>query len=541
MKKIKVFTSRKVVCLSFHEILLIAIVIAAALCTRLLFLELRPFQSDESIYVYSAYAITKGIVPYREIFLAHPPLMYLIYAVFIQSVGPNYIYLRLCTVGIYLITILLTYLMTKAFIKNRKLGLICATVYAFFPSYYLLLSVKGLLENLLTLFTLSSFVVYIAFHNHRKRKLLFLMGVLMGLAVITTFRAAFFIASVILFHLIISKWSKKFRSAVVDVSVISLGVTLPLFLALVWITFHLRGFSQFYIQTYYYQTIRFPIGLSRLSNQLYTYALVFSPLLITGLLGAYFLVRMAKREGNLLLVLPAWIYGFVFTTLVLLLPRPFFHHLFYLSPYLTLLSLMGIVRLGQLLSRANDKIKNSFNKTIVISSVLLVLLVVSQIYYAVPIVLPYFRESPYEEVHSYIGNYIEKITNPSDRIWTSEGAIAIFAQRLILSPNSTDFPFQPCFSTVFSFYFEEDIGNKMKAYKSGFLTTDQFIEAWEKEEVKVVIFIKGNGWIPYPDELLWKGPRDQEGVSMYIQENYELELNYTSPEVPYEYNVWVRR
>lgn len=82
----------------------------------------------------------------------------------------------------------------------------------------------------------------------------------------------------------------------------------------------------------------------------------------------------------------------------------------------------------------------------------------------------------------------------------------------------------------------------MRDYKYGFLTINQFIEAWEKEKVKIVVFIQGSRVIPYPDELLWNGFQDQKGASTYIQEKYELKLNYTCPEFPYlYYSVWVRK
>ena len=145
----------------------------AALFLRTLFLDRRPFQSDESLYVYSAYAITKGVVPYREIFLAHPPLMYLIYSVFIRVVGTNFVSLRLCNVVVYLFTIFLTYIMVKLLLEKHQSGgvfaLLSAAIYAFYPSYFLLLSTTSLLENILTLFTLSSVVAYIQFHRTDNR------------------------------------------------------------------------------------------------------------------------------------------------------------------------------------------------------------------------------------------------------------------------------------------------------------------------------------------------------------------------------------
>ena len=532
---------------AFHfsrEVLLVTGLLVAALFSRVLFLDTRYFMSDESVYVYSAYAIARGVVPYRELFLAHPPLMFILYAMFIRLVGPNYVYLRVCNILICLATIFLTYFMVKMFFKNRKggskLGLLCAALFALYPSYYFLLSITSLLENILTFFTLGSFVVYMAFLDSGERKLLFLMGVLMGCAVITTFRASFFVVSIIIFHTISVLWNRKYKFALVDTSVILLGVAIPVALTLVWIAVYLQVLPQFYMQTVYYQSVRFPLESSRFFSQLFTYARFFYPFLITGLFGAVYLVGVAKKQGSSLPLLPVWIFGFVFAVTFLVLPRPFLHHLYYLTPYLILLSVMGLIYLKLLLLRIGGKIK--INQSFIIASFFLALILLVEFTYNHEVLL-YFRKSPYENMHFYIGSYVAETTSPDDKIWTSEGAIAFFAQRLIVAPNSTLFPFQPCFTTVFSHYFDEYRGDEMKDYKSGFLTINQFIEAWEKEEVRVVIFIQGARAIPYPDELLWNGFLDQKGASTYIQENYELKLNYTSPEVPYNltYSVWVRR
>src|SRR3990170_8978767 len=67
------------------------VVIGLLLITLITHVTLRgiPFQSDESIYTYSAYAISHGCVPYSGVQLAQPPLIYLVLAFFIDLVGPN--------------------------------------------------------------------------------------------------------------------------------------------------------------------------------------------------------------------------------------------------------------------------------------------------------------------------------------------------------------------------------------------------------------------------------------------------------------------
>jgi hypothetical protein len=133
------------------------------------------------------------------------------------------------------------------------------------------------------------------------------------------------------------------------------------------------------------------------------------------------------------------------------------------------------------------------------------------------------------------------ITEPGDRIWTSEGSIAFFSQRLIVPPNSSDWPLQAFFSDALAHRWWTYAGDEMKDYKLGLATPKQFIEAWKKEDVKVIVIIRGRGWIPYPDELLWNGYCGLEGVASYIQNYYDLRRAVISPEVGYLYEIWVRK
>jgi hypothetical protein len=143
-------------------------------------------------------------------------------------------------------------------------------------------------------------------------------------------------------------------------------------------------------------------------------------------------------------------------------------------------------------------------------------------------------------VEFYVGNYVATIDS-NNKMWTSEGAIAFFAGKLIVPPNSTDWPLHAFYSDAFSYSWNQFKGDEMKDYKYGVVSLSQFIESWEKEQVKVIVIIRGTGWIPYPDELMWDGIYGQEGVANYIQSKYELRQVITIPEVPYVYEVWVRR
>src|SRR5690348_11855660 len=62
------------------------------------------FLSDESVYTYAAYAISKGLIPYKEIVLAHPPIGFAVLAPLVSFASGNLLAVR--TIGLLLLLIL---------------------------------------------------------------------------------------------------------------------------------------------------------------------------------------------------------------------------------------------------------------------------------------------------------------------------------------------------------------------------------------------------------------------------------------------------
>src|SRR3990170_7876314 len=162
MKRIKEFFHKAFSFLPPIEVIGITCIIVLSLLLRVTRIPAAPFASDESIYSYASYAISQGVIPYREIQLAHPPFMYLINALFIGLSGPSLIYLRLWTIGINLANVFLVYLVVKVILRSQKgsgkLGLLSAGIYAFYP---VITAVISSLEAILTFFMLLSLIVYV--------------------------------------------------------------------------------------------------------------------------------------------------------------------------------------------------------------------------------------------------------------------------------------------------------------------------------------------------------------------------------------------
>lgn len=532
--------------LSLREAIGVLGIMIAALFLRALILDIRPFQSDESIYVYSAYALTQGVVPYGGIFLAHPPIMYLIYSLVIRIVGSDFILLRLCNAVVYISTIPLTYVMLKWLLEKRQgghsLALLGAAIYAFYPSYFLLLSTTSLLENLLTLFTLGSVVVLIRFYREGNSMHLFAAGSLMSLGLLSAFRAVLFVIAVVLFIAISNLWQRKFRSLVKQIGMTVLGMLLPA-LSFVFSILHWKTLRQFYLQTFYIHSVLFPQTIEGRLTHLHWYVNSMLPLIVTGVLGALYLAKDARKRDNSLLLLPLFPLAIFYIAIPYIFRNTFFHYFYYVNPYLIYSSIACFVQIKYAVCR-NGAFRIKIDPNFTLLTVFFALLLLTSVHSFCHLSNefgPYFQRTAYNDVHWYLGNYVANITMSDQKVWTSEGAVAFFAQRLIQPPNSGDWPFQPLFSTALSHSFNEYRGSEMEDYEEGFLTPNQFIDAWEMEEVKVLVFILGTGWVPYPDELLWHGFRGQEGVAEYVQENYEMRLVLTASQISYVYYVWVRK
>jgi hypothetical protein len=281
--------------------------------------------------------------------------------------------------------------------------------------------------------------------------------------------------------------------------------------------------------------MRSPLTFSEKIGVLTVYASTFSFFLVTGAIGAFYSIIEAKKQRNFSLLLPIWIY--VINTFVLtILPISLLHYFLSLTPYLIFLSAKTFQRIGNLLTRFKGLRIATWSAWKMLMISLLIILMGFTLFQTITSLFPHIEFSynnPYTEVEGNIGTYVSRITSYDDTIWTSEPGIAFFAQRIIIAPNSSSWPFHGFFYDVFNTTYDGHKG-------LGIVSPDQFIEAWEKQKVKVIIFIRGNGWVPYPDEVLWTGFASQRGVADYVKRNYLMINVIKSLEIPYTYEIWVR-
>jgi hypothetical protein len=264
------------------------------------------------------------------------------------------------------------------------------------------------------------------------------------------------------------------------------------------------------------------------------YVLKFFPLLILSGFGVFFLYKKALKPQYLLF--PAILISnivasvSVFNTFLL-------HYLYYLSPFLALLSAFGLMSLLDFVRKAPWNLK--ITKKTVARFFIFVAVIWITIEVGEQVLMA--RDYTDDNIHLEVGNYISQITKPDDKIWTSEGAIAFFAQRLIVPCNSSDWPIQSSFADIFAYDFDNYIGDSMKDYKYGIASPDEFMASWEMNKIRVIVIIRGSDWVPYPDQLLLSGFQNFTGASDYLQEKYLLNRTFTSTDGMHTHEVWLRK
>jgi hypothetical protein len=539
----------------------------------LLLIDLQTFLADETMYVYAGFAISRGEVPYRDIVLAQPPLMYLFYALVISIGGNTLFAARFGFLILHEANILLTFLLFKKLIKDdnaEEIAVGVAILYAVFPGIWGLVY-KRSNETLLILFTLLSTYYFVDFLEGRSKLKLMISGVFGGMALMTKMLALFFLPLLFLFSvfgyiLVYARKGKEgenmfsrltrcvkslIQHSIGEAGIFLLGISVVPLMLLLWLQMQ-DALQNYYLQTIYWQSIRLPHDLFErvlaIENFLDRF-LPLSPIAPITILGFFHTSRAAVHQKKAILALPVWIFLSNFLAMALLLNRVFDQHFLILMPFVLFLDVYGFLCIYQKI-RSGLKARSSGSRRLI----LLIFLIISLF---LPLLFSFRHDSSYlsyasspnvylkmnEEqpvFQSEVGNYIESVTSGEDRIWVSDGAIAFFAQRLIVPANSSEWPWHSCFAAAIGYFLspkgEVETGD-------GTLSVREFLEAWEEKHPRVIIIKRRAGRRPI-DYYLWNGRpefddyEDSALLRTYVASAYNL--NRTFQQDVLEYEVWVR-
>jgi 4-amino-4-deoxy-L-arabinose transferase-like glycosyltransferase len=532
-----------------RKIVILSCICLIAFTVRVAFLFSTAFLSDEAIYVYAAYAIQSGIKPFSEIALVHPPLMYATYAGFIQLFDADLFLVRMFSITLSLVSVVLVFYLGRILGKNlegyrpREAGLACAALYALYP-IVIPFSIASPLVNLFTVFILGSSIFYGKFLQEKQKIHAALTGGFAGLACMTWYIAVFFVASLLIFETFRGfRQRENIRMWLKTLTLAAIGAAIPIAAVLSWVSFTSSSFPVFFTQTFLLQTSqRAGLTLWEKWLSISVYLVFFFPLIIVGAAGIIILIRFAAKKRRFEVMLPAWLFIINFIFLSTIPKTTFVHYFFFLNPYLVFVSIIGGFSMFRLIPRDVKKIADR-RTVLALLSVLAALAVVSASVLTSSLISSsaYFSTNPnqYTKTELYIGSHVANLTRPDEKIWTSETAIAFFAERLITAPNSTVWPIQGFFNDVFDTKYVD--ANGVTHQGIGIVTPDMFTQAWESDKVTVLVFVRGAGPVPYPDDLLWYGYEGQVGVQSWVETNFNLIQLVSSQDVAYTYEIWVRK
>jgi hypothetical protein len=489
--------------------------------------------SDEGVYTYAGFAISRGTIPYAQIALPQPPLGYSLLAFEVIVSQGVLLYIRLLNLFFFSIALFASYKFFTRIQTFRGAALLGTSLAALYPTILTYPFSTPIEYDYFSLFVYSAFYIYsITITNECNKLVLFGSGILLSLAFLDWFPAIFVLLAIAVTEIAVGFYKRKKPTELIHRSLIFLGgFAVPITVALALIAFLFHALNQFYTQTILLQSsIRTPFGFAEkttlIVEGLRNLDLLFSIALL-GIITICIRARKLSIEKN---IIPLLLFGVTFL-LLLTIPRVFFpHYLAFLVPFLGFFC-------GSVLTSLNLRKFHYLNLMNIFIIVILVVVLIPSVSSSSSYLYTGY-DNPYNIAEQQIGAYVHSITTNHQFIWTSEGGIAVFAQRLIVVPNSTDWPLAAFYNDVFPSIYVDTSGKVHEG--EGLVTSAQFIESWKSNDVKVLVFIFGNGPVPYPDPILWNGGGNMTGVSSWVMANFHLSKTFRFPKIPYNYTVWIR-
>jgi len=473
--------------------------------------------------------------------LPHPPIGYLFLIPAVILAQGNLLILRTFDLCTFLLDAAISYWLFRLLRQQSSASFHSLLAFALFTLYPLPFTTTTPLEfTVFDIPILLGTVFFVKGITMKSVSRLVFSGVLLGIAVMIWFTAAFFAASLIGFLAIYgpkTDTGRLFRRFAKQSAAILTGggfaIALVLLLIIGW-----GGLSNFLVQSVGLQTsLRAGFTFGERLHHILLAVLQLLPVFILASVGIYEVSRRVRSGTDPLIMLPAWALV-VNLLLVFAIPRIVLnHYVAYLMPFLVFMAAGPLERFAHVIHRMPKRLAKPVPWDI-FQSALAIGLIASGV-----IIFPYqagfLVNNPYTVANQTVGQYVANITLPGSAIWTSEGSVAYFASRLIQPPNSTQWPFQAEYNDIFNTTYIDSDGITQRGLEA--VSPSQFVNSWQSHNTMVLVFILGNGPVPYPDELLWYGFSGTAGVSQWVGLNYDLLRTFTFPNVSYQYFVWVKK
>jgi len=476
--------------------------------------------SDEAIYAQSSYVISRGFIPYRDVFLAHPPFYFVVASYWMSLSGATLLFARFLNVLLGIGTMVTIYFMCRKLYSTR-VAVIASLFYAvlplavFFDRIFLIDNALGLLSTL----TVFAFLTY---NKYGSLKYLLFSGFLAGLSLITKFTAfqyIFFIFAALLLK-------KRFRNlgwfflAILPIPVLTGGILLA------------SGLLPAFLQETVYLQFLNRILAQTLIEKVYVLASYLFWILPFFGLAVFTMVNPRDNEAKSITL---W-YLIPFT-LILFGNVVFFQYFIMLNAPLCILAALAVSRFEIPLSTKQlVKMCKWFSLNKMLLMFMWLFFVSASLCLTIGENLGNQENRIAQQAKVQSADYVKSITEQTDKIWVTDASIAFFAQRIIVAPDSEYYKYQGFFSG--SFAYSED-GKYRGPFGPGLPTLlhlSQILSAWQTNKPKVIVVIRTS----FLDSLILNGIENSDysepGLRQYLTTHYDLTKTFD----PGGIEVWVR-
>ena len=473
-------------------------------------------ESDEALYAQVISALSNGYIPYKDIFVGHPPVYFYLAMPFFM-VFPSLYTIRLYNVLLGLVNLFLIFVICRS-VYNDKIATIAALVYALYP-FAIYSSKLVLVDNAAALFITLSVLVLVEYIRKKKSKNILFCGLFAGLSCMTKFTGISVSIAIFLFILFRLRKVKDTVLYVLGLIIFPILTLIALLNTGIW--------EYFYTQTIEWQLIRFGLyPIEKLWFEVQGIAIL-SPLI------TFTTLAVVKGKSKVYEELMVFLF-LVPLAFILLFKVVFLQYFIILLFPLCVLSARFLDKyfpLNAVVFKKRSFFKIKHSKKNIVKAAVLILVVISfytklaWIYggdWFLTLSCVYNTDQHrLLEKQIMVGNYIKNITDKNEKIWSSNAAFSFLSERLIVPPQSEYWKFQGFFPDVWGYQWSTgDYREPIIGHPNGLFRLIDIQRAWEEEKPKLII-IDRNSTVDY---FVWSGINNinhvELGLSEYIQKNY---------------------
>ncbi len=315
---------------------------------------------DEGVYLYIGNQVTKGAVPYVDIFDHKPPGFYYTMAGLFSITSPSVEAARTLTLIINILSSFVLYLIGRR-LGDKRIGLLAGIFFIVGVHLPLLNGQLAILEPYMNFFIIIAMYFFVAFLKTGKEAYLFLSGFMIGIGILYKQTAVLALAAFItylLFELFEPRKDKIKETAIFirNVWPMLLGFSLPL-LGLVLFFWQLGGLSEF-LDSFFFSNLVYVSSKDIYAKKRIMLYIVLSAFFIIflGIIGSILVANISYKAKRIFheLILVLW----AIFSLTPYLIRSFNYYLLQAMPPLSLLASITIFHIyNQYLRRRSPLVK----------------------------------------------------------------------------------------------------------------------------------------------------------------------------------------